>query len=212
MKKLNIPLYLQAPRSPDCGPVCVQMALAYFGVERDLPYLQKKLKYNKMGTSAYDNGALLLDEGLKVTAVTAHPMLFPPDLAKNIKSTKDVSKILTAKAKQVPRYKTGLQTFEKFLSKGGTLKIEIPTEKHIHKAIDVKRPVIALLYGQAMGSNEGGFHFVVVTGYDNKSVFVNNPYPKSKKQTKYPMHQFLYALHTATTADIDNGTLLIISK
>jgi uncharacterized protein YvpB len=74
-----------------------------------------------------------------------------------------------------------------------------------------------LLAGQILsvpvqGSNEGGFHFIVVTGYDEKNVFANNPYPKSKKRTKYPMNQFLYALHTSTTTDIDNGTLLLVSK
>jgi hypothetical protein len=53
---------------------------------------------------------------------------------------------------------------------------------------------------------------IVVTGYDEKNVFVNNPGPKSKKKTKYPIHQFLYAVHTSTTADIDNGTLLVVSK
>jgi hypothetical protein len=212
MKKLDVPLYLQAPRSPDCGPTCAKMVLEYFDIKRDLPYLKKKLAYGKMGTSAYDNASLLLDEGLKVTAVTAHPMLFPPDLAKGIKSTKDALKIIKAKAKSTPRYTNVLGTFQKFLDKGGELKIDIPTEKHVRKAIDSKRPLIALVYGQALGSNEGGFHFVVVTGYDEKNVFVNNPNPKSGKQTKYPMNHFLYALHSSTTTDIDNGTLLVISK
>jgi hypothetical protein len=143
MKKLNVPLLLQAPGSADCVPVCVQMVLEYFGIQRDLSSLQKKLKYNEMGTSAYDNGSLLLDEGLKVTAITAHPGLFPPDVAKGVKTQQDIVKIIKAKATKVPRYKSVLKTFEKFLSKGGKVKIEIPNEKHIRKAIDAKQPVIA---------------------------------------------------------------------
>lgn len=212
MKKLNVPLHLQGSKSLDCGPVCVQMVLEYFGIQRDLPYLQKKLSYNDVGTSAYDNASLLIDQGLQVTAVTAHPMLFPPDQAKALSSNEEIVKMLKLKAKRMPRHKSVLKTFEKFLNSGGRLKMEIPTDKHVRKAIDSKQPLIALLFGQALGSLEGGFHFVVVTGYDDKYVYANNPLPQSKKQAKYPFSQFLYGLHTSTTSDIDNGTLLIVSK
>jgi ABC-type bacteriocin/lantibiotic exporter with double-glycine peptidase domain len=188
------------------------MALEYFGNKQDLSELKKKLNYNKVGTSAYDNGSLLLDAGLKVTAVTAHPMLFPPDIAKGIKNNEDLLKIIREKAKKVPRYKAGLKSLETFLRKGGKMQIAIPTEKHIFKAVDSNKLVIALFYGRAVGSNEGGFHFVIITGYDEKNIYVNNPLPQSKQNAKYPIDQFLYALHTSTTTDIDNGTLLIISK
>ncbi|MBI4087104.1 hypothetical protein HY416_03970 [Candidatus Kaiserbacteria bacterium] len=212
MRKLVVPLYLQAPKSVDCGPVCVRMVLSYFGIRRSLAFLQKKLHYDKTGTSSYDNGALLLDEGLRVTAVTANPMLFPPDIVRSLKNKKHLQELITKKSKTTPKYKKCLKTLEKFLEKGGNLIIEIPNAKHVRAAIDAKRPIIALLYGKAMGSNEGTFHFVVVTGYDGKHVFINNPYPKSKRQWKCPMDTFLYAVHSSSVGYIDNATLLIISK
>jgi hypothetical protein len=212
MKKLKVPLRLQGKQSKDCGPVCVQMVLEYFGIKKDLKNLQEKLHYIESGTTAYDNGSLLLDEGLKVTAVTAQPMLFPPDIAKSIKDNKDIYEIIGKKAIHSPKYKTNLDTLKVFLEKGGKMLIQIPNIKHICAAIDEGHPIIALLYGGALGSKEGGFHFVVVTGYDAKNVFLNNPLPGSSSQSKFPIDQFLYAVHSSTTADIDNGTLLIVSK
>lgn len=212
MKKFNVPLYLQEDGSKDCGPTCVRMILDYFGIKRELTDLQKKLNYDEMGTTSYDNGSLLLDEGLKTTAITAQPLLFSPDTTPSIKTKNDIFKTIRARAKEEPKDKDILETMKKYLNKGGKLKIEIPSFKHIKEAIDKNQPVLALFYGRAIGRNEGAYHFVVISGYDKNRVFINNPWPPSKRQAWFPVDQFLYGLHTSTSAYPDNGTLIIVSK
>lgn len=212
MKKIDVPLYLQAPNSMDCGPVCTQIVLEHFGNRIDLPTLISKLDYGKNGTSAYDNGCLLLGGGLKVCAITAQPLLFPPDVIPTLKTSKDLLGVAAEREEKFPKDKPILNTFKAFLSDGGKVTLEIPTISHIRAAIDTECLVIALLYGRAMGSMEGGFHFVVVNGYDEERVFITNPLPGSKQQDWIPAEQFLYALHASTTSDIDNGTLLVVSR
>jgi hypothetical protein len=210
--KIELPLKLQEQGSKDCGPVCVQMVLEYFGINKDQSYLREKLTYVEAGTSAYDNASLLLNEGFKVTAVTAQPLLFSPDTIAEIKNTDDVLKIVEAKYISAEKDRPILETLKKFLLQGGDLKIEIPSYKHIQQALEESKPIIALIYGRALGSKEGGFHFIVISGYEDGKVFINNPLPESKKQGWFPIEHFLYALHSSTTADIDNGTLLVVSK
>lgn len=195
--------------SLDCGPVCVQMILKYFGLEKDIILLKENLKYNENGTSIYDNGLVLMNAGLTVTAITAQPYLFPPDL--NFNSKDSIFLRIQERSEKLTKYKEGLDVMVNFLQKGGGIKVEIPKFVHIKNAIDNGNPVLALVYAQALGSKEGGFHFVVVNGYNDEQVHITNP---SKIATSgwYPVEHFFYALHTSTTYDIDNGTLLVISK
>lgn len=214
MKKIDIPLKLQNKGTQDCGPVCVQMVLEYFGTIRDLESLIKNLKYAKYGTSAYDNGALLLGSGLKVVAITAQPRIFPPEIISSIYSKKDLLKTIGDKKEQSKNQqdKDNLNTFEKFLEKGGEIKLEIPNFNHVKEAIDNGQLVIALLLGQALGKNEGGFHFVIISGYKENQVYITNPLEKSSQQAWFPIDRFLYALHSSTSVELDNGTLLVVSK
>ncbi len=212
MKIIDVPLHLQADGSMDCGPVCVQMVLESLGISSDLDGLVSRLAYAESGTSAYDNGVLLLSEDLKVKAITAQPLLFSPDTIPSIKTREDVINIANARAEKVPTDKPILDTLTKFLREGGEMVLEIPTFEHIRDTINASGLIIALLYGKALGSEEGGYHFVVVNGYDDNNVFITNPSPKSQKQGWFPVLDFLYAVHTSTTKEVDNGTLLAISK
>jgi predicted double-glycine peptidase len=177
MKTISIPLKLQQKGSLDCGPVCVQMVLEYFGINHDFQSLKNNLLYNESGTTAFDNGSLLLDLGLSVTVVTAQPRLFSPEIISSITSKEVLQEVISKKMKQVKtvRDKDNLETFKKFLNKGGQYKLEIPNLNHLKEAIDNGQPVIALLIAQALGSKEGGYHFVVVSGYDEDSVHITNP-------------------------------------
>ncbi len=214
VKIINVPLRLQEVGTLDCGPVCAQMVLEYFGITQDFQSLKDKLLYNEVGTTIYDNGSLLLDLGLKVTAITAQPRLFSPEVIESITSKDLLNEVIDKKIEKVTttRDKDNLETFKKFLNKGGGVKLEIPSFSHIKEAIDNGHPVIALLIAQALGSKEGGYHFVVVSGYDEGRVYINNPAQNSSQQAWFPIERFLYAVHASTVADFDNGTLLIVSK
>ncbi len=194
MKRLPVSLRLQEPDSIDCGAICVQMILEYFGIKKDAKSIIEWLSYHPGGASAYDCGSLLLKEKLKVTAITAHPFLFPPDIAPKLTSKKKVIALLEEKMKNknikryIPTFKEGLEKFKKFLLDGGKLTIEIPCFYDIQEAIDKGSPVIALLFGNALGTDQGAYHYVVVSGYDKDfNVFIVNPLPDSKREA----HGFL---------------------
>ncbi len=209
MKKINVEQLFQDIDSKDCGPVCTQMVLKYFGLENDLQSLAEKLSYDDVGTFSFDNGIILLKSGLKVTCITAQPYLFSPDIKLNNKQS--IIQHISSKIVDLPKFEKGIKLLKDFLNTGGELNIEIPNIQHIKKAIDNECLIIALIYGKALGSNEGGFHFVIVNGYDEENVYITNPLP-SAKSGWYSIKNFMYALHSSTVFDIDNGSLLIISK
>jgi ABC-type bacteriocin/lantibiotic exporter with double-glycine peptidase domain len=209
MKKIEVEPLFQNKDSKDCGPVCTQMALKHFGLESDLQSLIEKLSYDDAGTFSFDNGMILLNSGLKVTCITAQPYLFSPDI--KLSNIQEITEHLTKKIKDLPKFEKGIGLFKDFINTGGELKIEIPNIEHIKNAIDNESIVIALIYGKALGSNEGGFHFVIVNGYDEKNVYITNPLPTAKSGW-YSTKNFMYALHSSTVFDIDNGSLLIVSK
>jgi hypothetical protein len=214
-KALKVKRFLQKKGSKDCGPVVTQSILDFYGIKKSLMQLSGKLKYEEVGTSLYDNGNLLLDSGLAVTAITANPILFSFDDRARINDRTSILRHLTALLAHTPKKlkhkRLGIKLCKEFLDNGGKMKLEIPTFGHIRKAIDDGKLVMALLYGQALGSHEGRFHFVCVKGYDARSVYLVNPLPASKKP-KVPITDFMYALHASTCADVDNGSLLIVSK
>lgn len=71
--------------------------------------------------------------------------------------------------------------------------------------------MLALLYGRALGAKEGGFHFVVVSGYKKGAVYLNNPLPESRTGW-FAIDDFMYALYSSTCVDMDNGSLLVVGK
>ncbi len=213
MKKIDVPLYLQKEDSSDCGPVAVQMILDYFGIKRTLEDLDKKLaRFEKDFTSTYDCRALLLDEGLGVIAITANPLLFPPDVISKLKTSGDIKELINNKIAAKHKRAKVLKTFIKYLDKGGKFLLKIPTFADIKQAIDKNNIVGVSMYSNTMGSNEGGYHFVVATGYRDNQVFINNSWPKSKKQGWFDIDQFLYGVYAASCVDVDNSAFLVVSK
>jgi hypothetical protein len=212
MFKFAVPYHSQKKKSSDCGPVCVQMALDFFGIKEKLPNLVKDLNYTDMGTSAYDNAILLLKRGFKVSAVTAHPLLFSPDYISKIRNNEDLVGHLDKRSKQMNRFRKGIKLIKDFILQGGKMQLEIPGERHVQAALKRGSLILALLDARALGSKEGGFHFVVISGYKKGFVYINNPLRESARQAWFPVDRFFYGLHTSTDVDIDNGALLIVSK
>ncbi len=213
MKQIDVPLFLQDHGSIDCGPTCVQMVLKYYGIEKTQAELKARLTYDQeVGTSIYDNGVILLEEGFKTTVVTANPLLFSPDIIATLHNEEDILQLVQKHISDEHKQAYILKTFENYLQKKGKVTLEIPAFDHIKKAIDEEKPVIVLMYAQSLGSNEGTYHFVIVTGYRDNEVFINNPWPKSQKQGWFPVEQLLYGTYASSCVAIDNGSFLIASK
>ncbi len=211
MKKIDIEVFFQTNKSLDCGPVCTQMVLNYFGKGKKLEEIKTKVNYVPGGTYIYDNGLVILNEGLKAELITSNPLLFKQEDRSTLKTEKSILKHLTAIKRKKGAKKQAIGIFQDFIKQGGRVKIEIPTLDHLKKAIDQNKLIIVLLYGGALGKKEGGFHFVVVTGYKNGFVHINNPGKKSR-QGWFPESDFIYALYSSTCADVDNGSLLVVGE
>jgi predicted double-glycine peptidase len=215
MKKLKIRRFLQKASSKDCGPASTQAILDYYGIKKSAEELSKHLTYADLGTSLYDNGTVVLKNGLRAVAITANPILFSFADRVKLKTKLQVEKHLAAlaksKAKELKDKKLGIKIFQRFLKSGGEVRLAIPRFEHIRSAIDAGHPVLALVYPRAFGSYDRFFHFVVVHGYDSRFVYISDPLPSAKKN-KVPIDDFMYGLHSSACGDVDNGSLLIVSK
>lgn len=208
MKK-NITLRFQKNGSVDCGPVSSQMILSYFGMINSLENIKSQMSMGDFGTYIYDNGLLFLEHNLKATLITANPLIFKNEDLRKLSSEIDIKKHLSKIIKKKPKLKKPLHLFKKYIDAGGKVLLKIPTIIHIQKALDKNKLILALIYGGVLGTNEGGFHFVVVSGYKKNHVHIHNPLKKSK-QGWFKNEDFIYALHSSTCADVDNGSLLIV--
>jgi len=211
MKKINIKVFFQKNKSQDCGPVSTQMVLNHFGKEKRLEEIKTNMTYVPGGTYIYDNGLVVLGADLTAELVTANPLLFKQEERVSLKKEQDILKHLSSMKRKKNSKKSAITLFQNFIKEGGKVKIEIPGIDHVVRAIDSNRLIIALLYGGALGRREGGFHFVVITGYKKGFVYINNP-GKRTRQGWFPEEDFLYALHASTCVDVDNGSLLIVGK
>lgn len=211
MKNLGVQTFYQEENSADCGPIAARMILHYFGIEKSDAELKRLMTYDPNGTSIYDNGLRCLEEGLKATLITANPRVFHKEIQGKLKTKDALLKFLSAYQRKHSKKKGLIKLFKDFVSKGGKVRIEIPSFDHVKNAIDKNQLVLALLYGRALGLNEGAFHFVVVSGYKKNAVFINNPLPGSRTGW-FPLSDFMYALCSSTCFDVDNGSLLIVGK
>ncbi len=220
MKVIEVPSFFQETGSFDCLIVCVQMAMAFFGVPTELPRIKERMHYvPQVGTSLYENGSYLLENGFQTVAITAHPQLFPPEVIRECTGNGQEAnpiRVLPYIARRIEqassdRDRLVLETLEHYVKKGGTLKLEIPHFHHLKSAIDAGFPLIALLHAGAMGEKEGGLHGVLVSGYREREILINNPSEISLKRHWVSAESFFYGLYASTCLDFDNGSLLVVS-
>lgn len=214
MIKLDIPLHLQKLHSEDCGPTCTLMVLDYFGITSDANEVLQKVPRCNFGTSTFDNAVVLLDYGLKVEMVMAQPLLFDGDFIRSKPSKqKIIARIKKVHDEETDQGKkdilTGLLTF---INAGGTLTLAIPTKSIIETALDHGKPVMISTFTKTMGPDQGGYHFVVVGGYNDKQFLLFNPWQQSRQESWENSDEVLFGIHSSTLFDYDNGTILIVGK
>jgi hypothetical protein len=210
-KQLKVPLRLQGEKSLDCGPACMAMVLDYYKKTRPVAELREGLEYAEGGTYLFDNARKLFESGLGATVITAHPMVFryrdgwPRDAG-------GITAALLEAETKFPRYRRGIGHLRNFMEAGGSVRVEIPAMRHVAEAIDNGNPLVAALHTGALGTFQGGYHILVVSGYGEDEVHLTNPWPKSDKRGWYPADRFFYSLHTSTAYDVDNGSLLVVEN
>lgn len=209
--RLDVPLVLQTNGSVDCGLAGMAMVLQYFGKDDTLDDLKQDIPVDKVGTYAPQLGSYLLGRGFDVEIVTMHPKLFTlADQAMTQHAILERMLSLLETARDEQNKKT-LAFFIEFLERGGNIRVGIPGPEHVAEEIKAKRPVCALLTTNFLkGSRPGlNYHFVVITGIDDQSIWYNDPLPDErggKQQTS--IRAFFYGLAASVGGDLDNGSLI----
>jgi len=214
MLAFDVPLHIQDKDSEDCGPVSTAMILDYFGATSDQAEVIERVPRLYEGTSAFDNGLAMLEYGLDVEAITANPLVFDGDFRQLEPDDAAIRQQIetTRKNEKEEKHAVILDGLLSFLDKGGKLTIEIPTAQHIINAIDAGKLVFASTYTKVLGKNEGSYHFVVIGGYDKNQFLIFNPWPTSRHKSWSKIDDVMFAIHTNTLYDYDNGAILLAGK
>jgi hypothetical protein len=103
----------------------------------------------------------------------------------------------------------------------GVTHVKIPTIEHIAHALRENKLVIVLATTCfLMGYPKYNFHFLIVSGIDDQFVYVTDSGNYNQADILQPLTghykhthaQFIYGIHSATHGDIDNGSILVVSK
>ena len=213
--ELNVALIRQAKNSRDCGIAGLYMILNYYGINSSISELKKEIEIDEFGTYAPQLGSYLIKHGFNVEISNLNPRLFTrqnmgnskKDLINNFNEV--LKKCKTKRDRKVMKY------FIRFLSDGGKVTPKIPDKKDIISEIRNKRPITALLTTNfLLGSKPNlNSHFNVITGIDDKKIYVNDPLPDARGgKHNYPISDFLFGLYAGSNGDFDNGSLIKIKK
>lgn len=213
--QLKVPLIRQAKGSQDCGLACVAMVLGYYGERINIDELKKQLKVYKFGTYAPQLGEFLIKRGYKVAIQTAHPSLFTLRDA-NLSQPAIRKRFEELKKKAKPNHRNAVRHFCNFMDAGGRIEIGIPARTDIQKEVKHKRPLIALLTSGFLWSKDPrfNFHYNVITGTNAERIFVNDPERPNKGggRRQYPEAAYLYSIYASAYGDLDNASLMKVSK
>jgi len=84
----------------------------------------------------------------------------------------------------------------------------------IQRCVDAGHPVgtCATTHFKTETERTMNFHFLVVTGYDEDYVYVNDPKPPYTEDgtARYTHEAFTYAVHATVMGDLDNGSMFVV--
>ncbi len=187
------------------------MISAYYGQDKPLQEIQKYFSYSKNGVSAFQLGEYFTQEGYRTHLYSQNPFLFSmQDRKKNRKSL--IQKLYRIEqTTKIPKVRAGAKSCTKFIRAGGVVHVKIPDLLVIEKALQEKKPIIALLMNQFLtdATSKLNFHFVVITGIDTKKIYTNDP---AKDIREYAHSDFLFGLYASAAGDPDNASLITIGK
>ena len=214
--QLNIPVVYQKHDSVDCGPSVLSMLFGYYGKKLSVADITKQIEvYKGLGTYTPQLGTFLIKHGFEVEIVTMHPNLFT--LSDQKLSQEEILKrfhFLLKKSRKIGN-KRALRFFVKFMESGGGIKVAIPSAGDVREEIKNKRPLGALLTSNYLLGNEPcfNFHFNLVTGIDEKFIYVNDPLlDKRGGKQKFKIDDYFYGIYASAYAELDNACLMKVRK
>lgn len=213
--KLDVPLETQKKGSLDCGIISLLMVFRYYGVKKSFIEIQNDLEVDDVGTYAPQMGTYMIKNGFSVELITQHPGIFT--LKDRDINQKDILRHMEGllQDEEKDQNKKVLNYYIEFLKSGGKIRVKIPGADDIRDSMAAKSPLIALLTTIFLTEVKPkfNFHFNVVTGIDKDFVYLNDPLPDQRGgKKKCTINDFLFGLYAASYGDLDNGSLLKISK
>lgn len=214
MTEYNLAQHLQDDESTDCGPISTLMILNYFGITSDRQLVLKKVQRSTFGTSSFANALVMQEYGLDTTLITIQPKIFDGDFIHSKPSDKSIlKKVLgTQRNEKDKDKKHNLGMLASYLEKGGHFKLAIPTKQIIIDALSAGKLVWLSAYTMILGPDEGGYHAMVVAGYKDNQFLLYNPWPKSKRKSWENADEVMFAIHSVTDFDYDNGAIIVVGK
>ena len=168
--KLKVPLYIN--KHYDCGPVCLEMIFDFFGQKKSFEEIQQVVNPEKSGATLTIGLAKAAQHfGFQTTFYTkqlVNEELFTHEFYQEVTNGEEEYfkkiKVLTAECESL-----GVNIYEKTL-----------TLKDITKKISEDCLAIIILdWGVIKGLDKYHGHFVVITGYDEDNIYVNQPGPSN---------------------------------
>lgn len=213
--KLHIKVIRQDENSVDCNLVCDQMVLDYFGVNKTLEEIKKKIKLVKIGGYMPQNGKLFQDFGFKTRIITQTPYIFT-NQDRNLTKKQIYDRIIERKDffAKTNKY-NALRHFKDYLDSGGEIAVKIPNLSDIENNIAKGNPIICVYTSNFLKgkSPKFNYHAAVVSGIDDKFVYVTDPlWDYRGGEQKYLREDFLFGLWASSSPDPDNASLLVIEK
>jgi hypothetical protein len=188
------------------------MMLEYFGIRKTTEELCKEVKVVKdLGTFTPQWACYLMRNGFHTEVITQNPKLFTT--RDRNKSRAHLRKVLEDRLKNAKSTldRKAIQSYLDYLAAGGKLTVRIPDEHDIRGEIEQGRPLLAELTSNwLLGKRRSyNFHFNVVTGIDDSSIYVNDPiWDNAGGKQKYRIQDFLFAMYAASLGTPDEGALM----
>lgn len=164
MPSIDIPAFKQPKDSVLCGPTCVRMILAHYGIKVGLKKIVSDMRMIKTGTYITDLGSSLLNYGFYTEVKFWLPGMEPQWFGTQDKN--DLRRILKTKLRNIHRreWDACRGKLLKYVEAGGILKLEPIMFSDIQEEILAQRPLILSINSRVMdarGRADRG-HFIAI--------------------------------------------------
>lgn len=213
---LPIPLISQPPFSQECGVAATKMICDHHNARLSYSDIKKGLPLRDDGMLIYEIGSYFLKRGYQADIVTMNTHLFGLR-HQNASQAELRAQIETVKKSRDPvilRTPEAIDTITAFMDAGGKMTARIPTAHMIKQQINRRRPVLIAATTQFTYNDvhvAHNQHFAVVTGYDDTTFQVNDPFwSLHEKPQRYKQSDLMYAIHANAYPSVEGASILTL--
>lgn len=202
--KLDVPFYAQST-SFTCDPACLMMVLKYFDTKINLSH---ELEFD-IWRESYGIGIPgCMPQGLAYSALLRG--LNSTVVCKKKGFVQISRKLATGENRKISLL-TSKNLLEKAKLKGMNIIDKDPDLKIIENTLNKNQIPIVMVHMNLLHRIDSP-HWVVVTGVDDKNIWINNPYSKNGKNVKVSKTDFLSMMDDLKKYSKIEKRMLLVSK